>query len=75
MAGAPGAWVGLRGEDDGQDRLTRSTDDAEVVDQRPVDPLRDAAVVRGGRARVVLRDDGVQVLDCADWTVRPLTAT
>ena len=70
-----GTWVGLRGDDDGQNWLTRFTDDAEIIDQHRVGPLRDAAVMCGGRALIILVDDGVQVLDCADWTVRPLTAT
>ncbi len=65
-------WVGLRQADDGQNWMLRFTNDAEILDRHPVGLLRDVTSMRAGRSLILLTDDGVQVLDCSDRSVRPL---
>lgn len=68
-----GTWVGLGSTTHEREALVRFDEDGTVVDQRPLDPLRDGAFVRGGRSLVSVTDDGVQVVDCSDGTVEELT--
>lgn len=67
-------WVLVRVCDDGQTSLLRLTEDAEVLEQRSWVPFRDVTTMGGGRMLVLLTDEGPQVLDCSDWSVRALEA-
>ncbi|WP_432507210.1 WD40 repeat domain-containing protein [Kineococcus arenarius] len=68
-------WIVVREFEEGRASLLRLTHDAEVLEQHPCDPLRDVATIRGGRALVLLTDEGVQVLDGSDWSARTLQVT
>jgi hypothetical protein len=68
-------WVVVRVSEDGRTSLLRLSDDAEVLEQHPCEPFRDVATMRGGRSLAVLLAEGVQILDCSDWSVRTLAAT
>jgi hypothetical protein len=48
-------------------RLTHAGD---VLEQRSYARLHRAATVRSSRNLILLTDEGVQVLDCSDWSVR-----
>lgn len=65
-------WVVIHATADGQYSLLRLTHDAEVLEQRPCTFVRDVATMRGGRTLVLITDEGVQLLDCSDWSVETL---
>ena len=67
-------WVLVRVSDDGQTSLLRLTHDAKVLEQRSWGSFRDVATMGGGRALVLLTDEGPQVLNCSDWSARALEA-
>ncbi len=68
-------WVLVWDSDDGQTSLLRLTHDAEVLEQRSWGPFCDVATMAGGKALVLLMDEGPQVLNCSDWSTRALEAT
>jgi hypothetical protein len=68
-------WVVVRESDNGQTTLVRLDHDAEVLEQRPWNRVHDVVTMRGGRVLVTLMDEGLQVLDCSNWTARILGAT
>lgn len=63
-------WVALQELRDGQTSLLRLGDDAQVLDERTCVPVRAVATVQAGKALTLLTDEGLQVLKCADWSVR-----
>lgn len=67
-------WVLVRVSDDGQTSLLRVTHDAEVLEQRPWGSFLDVATMGGGRAMVLLADEGPLVVNCSDWSARLLEA-
>lgn len=67
-------WVVIHETSDGQCSLLRLTHDAEVLEQRPCVFSRDVATMRGGRTLVLLTDEGIQLLNCSDWSVETLAA-
>jgi hypothetical protein len=71
---ATDTWVLIYETSDGQCSLLRLTHDAEVLERRLCSPLRDVATMCGGRALVLLANEGVQLLDCSDWSVQTLDA-
>ncbi len=71
---ATDTWVVIHATTHEQYSLLRLTHDAEVLEQRPCAPVRDVATMRGGRTLVLIREEGVQLLDCSDWSVETLDA-
>jgi hypothetical protein len=67
-----GTWVVVHRTDEGKTSLLRLTHDAEVLERRPYDPLSYVTTIRGGGGLALLVDEGVQVLDCSDWSTRTL---
>lgn len=65
-------WVVVRESDEGTTSLVRLAHDAEVLEQRRCDPVADTTTIRGGRALALLVDEGVQVVDCSDWSTLTL---
>lgn len=63
-------WVALQESADGRTSLLRLDDDAQVLDQRTCAPVRDVATVRAGKELLLLTKEGLQVVDCADWSTR-----
>ena len=68
-------WVLVWDSDDGQTSLLRLTHDAEVLEQRSWGSFCDVATMGGGKALVLLMDEGPQVLNCSDWSAWALEAT
>lgn len=71
---ATDTWVVIRETSDGRHSLVRLSHDADVLDQRPCAPVYDVATMRGGRALVLLTGEGVQLVNCSDWSVWTLDA-
>jgi hypothetical protein len=66
-----GTWVAVEETFEGQNSLLRFSHDGEVLERRAFDlRVGGAATMRGGRTLVLITAEGVQVLDCSDWSVR-----
>lgn len=70
-----GTWVAVGETFEGKNSLIRLSDDGEVLERRPWDlRVGGTATMRGGRTLIVITAEGVQVVNCADWSVRWLEA-
>jgi len=71
-----GTWIVVGETLAGKNSLLRLSDDGEVLEHRPWDlRVGGTATMRGGRTLVMITAGGVQVLDCADWSVTEIEAT
>ncbi|MCC9204572.1 hypothetical protein [Arthrobacter sp. zg-Y769] len=68
-------WVAV--QDFGEkNSLLRFSNDGEVLERRPWDlHIGGTATMRGGRTLILNTNQGGQVVNCADWSVRGLEAT
>jgi len=68
-------WVAVHETFEGKNSLLRFSHDGEVLERRPWDLVGGTATMRGGRTLVLITAEGMQVVNCADWSVRGLEAT
>jgi hypothetical protein len=67
-------WVAVEETFDGQNSLLRFSHDGEVLERRLWVRVGGTATMRGGRTLVLLTAEGLQLVDCSDWSVRTLEA-
>jgi hypothetical protein len=70
-----GTWVAVHEPSDGKNSLFRFSNDGDVLERRPWNlRIGGTATMRGGRTLILITAEGVQVMNCADWSVRGLEA-
>lgn len=68
-------WVAVQSFE-AEHSLIRFNNDGEVLERRSRDLyVYDAATMRGGRTLILNTEEGVRVVNCADWSVQGLEAT
>ncbi|MCC3295484.1 hypothetical protein LJ756_12725 [Arthrobacter sp. zg-Y411] len=70
------SWIAVHEPTGGKNSLFRFSNEGELLERRPWDlRIRGTATMRGGRTLILITDQGGQVVDCADWSVRRLQVT
>jgi hypothetical protein len=70
-----GTWVAVHEPSDGKNSLFRFSNDGDVLERCPWNlRIGGTATMRGGRRLILITAEGVQVMNCADWSVRGLEA-
>ena len=70
------SWIAVHEPTGGKNSLFRFSNEGELLERRPWDlRIRGTATMRGGRTLILITDQGGQVVDCADWSVRGLQMT